>query len=183
MSHANITPVVLITMLEIYAYTDGPTCRDAPAVRAAIQYLLEEHLIEVRFDLNLNPNLLSMHKYRATERGRRWVRELTNLPPVEDIVWIRADVFPPPEPGWYPCAAADRLDKNVLRWWDGHSWSRAARPHVTAEVAAEHARYLAGPSIQYLRWSMPWWGIQSKCFSVEDVARWFNVPPSAITGG
>jgi len=44
---------------------------------------------------------------------------------------------PPPSIGWWP-ASFHRIP-NMLRWWDGISWSVPARIHMTALRAAENA--------------------------------------------
>lgn len=44
---------------------------------------------------------------------------------------------PPPSIGWWP--ASRHRNPDILRWWNGKSWSTAAHVFCTAEEAAETA--------------------------------------------
>jgi hypothetical protein len=44
---------------------------------------------------------------------------------------------PPPSIGWWP--ASRRRNSDILRWWNGKSWSTAAHIRMTAKEAAESA--------------------------------------------
>lgn len=46
---------------------------------------------------------------------------------------------PPPSVGWWP--ASNSMDKSVVRWWDGSSWSVAChRGTPIADVGYQAAR-------------------------------------------
>lgn len=64
---------------------------------------------------------------------KRPVNKAFNCP--TPLVWRKG---PPPSPGWWPASTV--RNHNMLRWWDGETWSFSTDQYASVRKAAAAAK-------------------------------------------